>query len=732
MPGIVRPAPRRVFRPLSDWPFAVKMGMPSGLALLAMIWAGAFGYVHVNRQAALLAGVVHHDLRIANILSRCAGDLQAANGGVYRLLTLRAAHAEKLNVNAETGALIQRIESIRGRLAAVESDVGSANAASLHIARNDLGRYRDTITVVGSMLEVDFDSAVALVHPFDANARAMVATLSRVTEDVIDRANASALQSAREAQAAGIVFVTTTVLVLLIVGFCSSEIIRRTVASVRRIAQATLLVAGGDQALRVDELGRRDELGAIVTSLQRFQSSNARVNFLAHHDALTGLPNRVRFHDRMTLALAARGLSCALHCLDLDRFKAVNDTLGHPLGDLLLQVVSERLIACVREGDTVARLGGDEFAIVQCNVRSVEDAERMARRVTEAVGQPFEILGHQINIGISVGLVIGAGDTTDVEAMLRSADVALYLAKAEGRSTWCVYHPDMEAALHQRRLMELDLRAALAGDQFEVYYQPLVNVKSRQVSGFEALIRWHHPVRGMVSPADFIPLAEQSGLIVQIGAWVLHQATRDAVAWPGELKVAVNLSPVQFKDIGLIETITDALRSAGLPANRLELEITEGVLLNDNEPTLQTLFKLRALGIRISMDDFGTGYSSLSYLRSFPFDKIKIDQSFIRDIGLEQGAESGGAVAIVRAVTGLSSSLGIATTAEGVENEDQLARLIAEGCTEVQGYLFSRPYPARDVGRMISDVAQRPSNKLIAVMDGADLFRSSSRKLPVG
>ena len=290
----------------------------------------------------------------------------------------------------------------------------------------------------------------------------------------------------------------------------------------------------------------------------------------------------------------------------------------------------------------------------------------------------------------------------------------------------------MEAALHQRRLMELDLRAALAGDQFEVYYQPLVNVKSRQVSGFEALIRWHHPVRGMVSPADFIPLAEQSGLIVQIGAWVLHQATRDAVAWPGELKVAVNLSPVQFKDIGLIETITDALRSAGLPANRLELEITEGVLLNDNEPTLQTLFKLRALGIRISMDDFGTGYSSLSYLRSFPFDKIKIDQSFIRDIGLEQGAESGGAVAIVRAVTGLSSSLGIATTAEGVENEDQLARLIAEGCTEVQGYLFSRPYPARDVGRMISDVAKRPSNKLIAVMDGAELFRASSRKLPVG
>ena len=725
---------RPLFSPLSDWPFAIKMGMPSGLALLAMIWLGAFGYVHVNQQSAVLAGIVKHDLRIATQLSRTAGDLQSSNGAVYRLLTLRAAHDSKLDVVAEVSALTKQIESIRARLASLEIDIGPTHAPALRTVRADLARYRDTIVVVGSMLEVDFDTAVELVHPFDSNAQLMVANLTKATEDIVNRANLRALQSAHDAQTAGVIFIATSLGVLLLVGLSASEIIRRTVASVRRIAQATLLVANGDQVLRVESLARRDELGAIVTSLQSFQSSNARVNFLAHHDALTGLPNRVRFHERMAMALelTGSGQHCALHCLDLDHFKAVNDTLGHPVGDLLLQAVCERLVACVREGDMVARLGGDEFAIVQRGVRSAADAERMAQNVIEALGLCFEINDHLINIGVSIGIALTPCEDMTVDAMLRSADIALYLAKADGRSTWCIYHPDMDAALHERRVMELDMRAALAGGQFEVYYQPLVNVKTRQVSGFEALIRWHHPERGMVSPAEFIPLAEETGLIVQIGAWVLRQATCDAATWPGELKVAVNLSPLQFKDRALFDIVKGVLAESCLRPNRLELEITEGVLLHENEQTLETLHKLRALGIRISMDDFGTGYSSLSYLRSFPFDKIKIDQSFIRDLGAKLGADSGGAVAIVRAVTGLSSSLGIATTAEGVENEDQLERLIAEGCTEVQGYLFSRPYPAREVARMVADIAKRPAQRLIPVIDGAESFMPVPLKAAIG
>ncbi|HST76790.1 MAG TPA: EAL domain-containing protein [Acetobacteraceae bacterium] len=432
-----------------------------------------------------------------------------------------------------------------------------------------------------------------------------------------------------------------------------------------------------------------------VTERQR---AEAQIVFMARHDALTGLPNRVLFHERVEQALAQAGRDedFAVLLLDLDRFKAVNDTLGHPVGDELLRAVAERLQACVREVDTVARLGGDEFAIVQSGVAKAEDAAVLARRIVEVVSQPYELDGHRIMIGTSVGISIAPGDGASCGKLLKNADVALYKTKAEGRGTWRFFEPDMDARLQARRALELDLWAALANDQFELHYQPLFDLRANRIGGFEALLRWRHPKHGMVSPADFIPISEEIGLIVPLGDWVLQRACAEASVWPGHVKVAVNVSPAQFRTGHLVDSVTKALAASGLPAARLELEITESVLLANSAATLATLHALRALGVRISMDDFGTGYSSLSYLRSFPFDKIKIDQSFIRDLATTDDAE-----AIVRAIIGLGASLGMRTTAEGVETDEQLAWLRGEDCTEVQGYLFSPSVPAAELPALI-------------------------------
>ncbi len=429
-----------------------------------------------------------------------------------------------------------------------------------------------------------------------------------------------------------------------------------------------------------------------------------RIAFLAHHDALTGLPNRTLFRERAEQAAAelGRGRGFAVLCLDLDGFKTVNDTLGHAVGDQLLRAVAERLIACARSADTVARLGGDEFAVVQAGANDPGDAELLAGRVLEALGQPFELDGHRVVVGASVGIALAPRDGAQSDRLLRCADTALYRAKAAGRGAHRFFEPEMDARLLARRTMELDLRGALAADELELCYQPLVNLEAGRVCGFEALLRWRHPERGMISPAEFIPLAEETGLIVPIGAWALRRACLDASAWPEHVRVAVNVSPVQFRGPGLFEAVAGALSDAGLPASRLELEITESVMLHDSAATLGILRRLHDLGVLIAMDDFGTGYSSLGYLRSFPFDKIKIDQSFIRDLPKEGGAE-----AIVRAITGLGSSLGMRTTAEGVETEAQLSRLRAEGCTEVQGYLFGRPGPAADVPRVVHRINAR-------------------------
>jgi diguanylate cyclase (GGDEF)-like protein len=428
------------------------------------------------------------------------------------------------------------------------------------------------------------------------------------------------------------------------------------------------------------------------------REAEAQIAHMAHHDALTNLPNRMLLRARLEDALAQvrRGGQIAVLYLDLDHFKSINDTLGHGIGDELLKQVALRLKSCVGEGDTIARLGGDEFAVVQTGIGSPSDVATLSARIREALTRPYELEGHQVPADVSIGISISPDDTDDPDQLLKNADMALYRSKADGRGTFRFFEPQMDERVKARRTLELDLRNAIVNGEFELYYQPLLNLEHHQISGCETLLRWHHPARGMVSPGEFIPVAEETGLINQIGEWVLRQACIEAGSWPNEIAVAVNLSPVQFKNQNLAQLVVSALAHSGLPAHRLELEITEAVLLQNNEATLATLHGLRELGVRIAMDDFGTGYSSLSYLRSFPFDKIKIDRSFINDIADKD--ESG---AIVQAVTSLASRLNMATTAEGVETHAQLQMIESLGCTEMQGYLYSRPVPAHELARLL-------------------------------
>jgi diguanylate cyclase (GGDEF)-like protein len=430
------------------------------------------------------------------------------------------------------------------------------------------------------------------------------------------------------------------------------------------------------------------------------RQAEARVEHMARHDALTGLPNRAQLRTRMeeALARARRGEQFAVLCLDLDRFKAVNDTLGHPVGDELLRAVTLRLRSLVRETDTVVRLGGDEFAIIQATLAQPDAATALARRLIAELAEPYVIEGHQVVVGASVGIALAPRDGSSADLLLKSADLALYRAKADGRGTWRFFEPEMDARMQARRQLELDLRQALAAGEFHLLYQPLINLVSGRITGFEALLRWHHPERGLVAPADFVPLAEETGLILPLGEWVLREACREAVGWPAEVSVAVNVSAVQFGSPRLVDTVAEALAASGLPGERLEIEVTESIMLQDTAQTMAVLHRLRAFGIRISMDDFGTGYSSLSYLRSFPFDKIKIDQSFVRDL-----EKRGDARAIVRAISGLGGSLGMRTSAEGVETPEQFEQLRADGCTEGQGYLFGRPVPGKAARALLRD-----------------------------
>jgi len=423
--------------------------------------------------------------------------------------------------------------------------------------------------------------------------------------------------------------------------------------------------------------------------------AEARLAFMAQHDALTGLPNRTLLRqqmDEMLLHTRRGAEKVAVLMLGLDNFKAVNDTLGHGIGDKLLRAVAKRLRSTLRDEGALARLNSDEFAIVQSGMTRPEDAVLLARRLLEALGDPHLLDGHSVVAGASIGIAVSPGDGEDSEKLLKSADMALSRAKKDFRGTFSFFEPEMDARAQIRRKIETELRDAIQNDALQPHYQPLVDLATGRITGFEALVRWPHPERGIVSPAEFIPVAEETGLINGLGALMLRRACLDAAQWPDDVRVAVNLSPLQFRVGNLLAMVMDALKQSGLPARRLELEITETLLLEKSSQVLATLHALRALGVRISMDDFGTGYSSLSYLRSFPFDKIKIDRSFVKEVDANRDAQ-----AIIRSIVSLGKGLGVTITAEGVETEAELSCLRAEGCHEGQGFLFSRARPNAEI-----------------------------------
>jgi diguanylate cyclase (GGDEF)-like protein/PAS domain S-box-containing protein len=449
----------------------------------------------------------------------------------------------------------------------------------------------------------------------------------------------------------------------------------------------------------------RDGYLVAVADITERRKAEARIAYMAHHDGLTDLPNREYFQDRLRQTLnQASGKRVGVLYIDLDLFKNVNDSFGHPSGDRVLKEVAERLTTAVRGANLAARLGGDEFAVILAADVSPNEASACATLLIDMLKAPYDIDGQEMVIGASIGIALSPGDGTTSEELMRNADMALYRAKSDGGGVHHFFEREMDLQAQKRRDMELDLRRAFANGEFELHYQPLVSIASDRISGFESLLRWRHPDKGMISPAEFIPVAEDIGLITQLGEWVLREACNEAVKWPSDVKVAVNLSPAQFRSRNLVQVVISALAQSGLSPKRLELEITESIFLAETDANLAILHQLRELGVGISMDDFGTGYSSLSYLRSFPFDKIKIDRSFVKDL-----AQRPDCVAIVRAISGLGRSLNITTTAEGVETEDQLDWLRAEGCNEVQGFLFSAARPAAEIAKLLADFGQRAS-----------------------
>jgi diguanylate cyclase (GGDEF)-like protein len=441
------------------------------------------------------------------------------------------------------------------------------------------------------------------------------------------------------------------------------------------------------------------EGGWVVTheDVTKQKKAEAQVAHMAHHDTLTNLPNRTLLQEQLKQALhwVSRGQKLAVLFLDLDNFKGVNDTLGHPVGDELLKTVADRLRACARETDIVARLGGDEFVVVQTPIDGPADSAALAERIRDALTAPCTVMDHHIVIDTSIGIAIAPHDGVEPDVLLKNADMALYGAKAAGRGTARFFEQAMDARMMERRTLEMELRHAFTEGEFELHYQPLVALDSNRINSCEALLRWRHPTRGLVPPATFIPLAEEIGLITRIGEWVIRTACNDAARWPDDVTVAVNVSPVQFRSQNLTQVVTNALAASGLPGTRLCVEITEGILMDQTDAALTTLHQLRALGVKIAMDDFGTGYSSLSYLQKFPFDKIKIDRSFISEL-----SENEEASAIVRAVTSLAASFRMETTAEGVETEEQRDMARDLGCTEMQGWLVSKAQPASEIAKL--------------------------------
>ncbi len=437
---------------------------------------------------------------------------------------------------------------------------------------------------------------------------------------------------------------------------------------------------------------------ATIEDITERRRAEEKIAHLAHYDGLTELPNRILFRERLEQSLKAirPDEQLAVLYIDIDEFKSINDALGHPVGDELLKAVAERLRDCLGETDVAARLGGDEFAVIQTAIKEQSETTALVDQIHLAIRQPFECMGHLITTDASIGIALAPGDGVDLDQLLKNADLALYGAKGDGRRTYRFFEAGMEHRAKARRSLELELRQAISDGGFEAHYQPVVNLEDGKISSCEALLRWRHPERGMISPAEFIPVAEDSGLINELGLWVLNTACAEAATWPDHVRVAVNVSPVQFRSQSLALNVAAALAASGLAASRLELEITEAVLIRDDDVALDMLHQLRALGVRIALDDFGTGYSSLSYLQRFPFDKIKIDRSFIKDI-----AGPGASSSIVQAVVNIAAASDMTTTAEGVETEQQRNLLHILGCTEMQGFLFSPAIPADEVRRLL-------------------------------
>jgi len=437
--------------------------------------------------------------------------------------------------------------------------------------------------------------------------------------------------------------------------------------------------------------------------------TEAKITHMAQHDALTDLPNRVLLRERLDHALAITrrgGTSLAVLMLDLDRFKEVNDTLGHPTGDALLQAVAARLLECARETTLIARLGGDEFAVIEYVENPIVEAVTLAERIRKALCEPFDLGDNRVVAGTSIGIAVAPRDGTDCDEILKSADLALYSAKSGGRGSFRFFEPELDQLMHARRNLERDMRSALANGEFELHYQPIVNFESGRIGGFEALLRWHHPQRGVVMPGEFIPLAEETGLIAPLGEWVVRTACAEAAKWPADLKIAVNLSPAQFRNKELVAVIVGALTSSGIAPGRLELEVTETAIMDDSEVVFAALGQLQKLGVRIALDDFGTGYSSLSFLQKFPFDKIKIDRSFVNELSSAREDSRAIACAVVR----FAVSLGKTTTAEGVETREQWDMLSDAACAEMQGYYFSPPVHATKIPRMLRSRIKPPAN----------------------
>jgi diguanylate cyclase (GGDEF)-like protein len=575
----------------------------------------------------------------------------------------------------------------KGRWSEASGSMSALSRDSASLAQNHVK------TSAAFEMQVGSTTSIALAKPLPAFGDSERAIL------LLAYPKAEALADARKLQ---IALAVMTLMGLLLVALATWKAAGRITQPLARLDEAAGRLASGEH-VQVRVRGT-DELARLATSFNEMVGKIAereqRITQLAFNDVLTGLPNRTMFQqqlDHLFRASEGNGSLFALHCLDLDQFKVINDTLGHPAGDTLLIEAGRRVLEAAR-GQFVARLGGDEFIVLQSVGDDRNAIDRLARDILETMSQPLVIDGNELVPSTSIGIAIAPQDGTDGETLLRNADLALYRAKEAGRGTFAFFEESLNERAQQRRQLESDLRVAIERGEFELYYQPLFDLEQNKICSFEALIRWNHPKRGLISPADFVPIAEDTGLIVPIGAWVVREACEQAAQWPDDIRIAVNVSAVQFHRGALHETILQALAASGLAPGRLEVEITESIFLEGGEATLKLLHSLRSVGVRVALDDFGTGYSSLSYLQSFPFDKLKIDRSFIQNLLTRDGAS-----AIVRAITELAHALNIETTAEGVEETAQLMELRAHGCSSVQGFLFAEPMTAADVEELFRD-----------------------------